>query len=156
DGIRDRNVTGVQTCALPIFLQAVYDLQVDTGEANYPAVMSYLQAVQKKRSFIMLFSDMQTFLHEESGLGYLTRLRRQHHVCMIGIEDASLLALTRQKVDDVKQAMTKSIAQQQMQIKKRKKAEWASRGLIMIEAKEERLANAAVSEYIRIMNQGLV
>src|SRR5699024_11076464 len=137
-------------------LQAVYDLQVDTGEANYPAVMSYLQAVQKKRSFIMLFSDMQTFLHEESGLGYLTRLRRQHHVCMIGIEDASLLALTRQKVDDVKQAMTKSIAQQQMQIKKRKKAEWESRGLIMIEAKEERLANAAVSEYIRIMNQGLV
>src|SRR5699024_3950998 len=89
-------------------LQAVYDLQVDTGEANYPAVMSYLQAVQKKRSFIMLFSDMQTFLHKESGLGYLTRLRRQHHVCMIGIEDASLLALTRQKASPNNKCRLKS------------------------------------------------
>src|SRR5699024_248797 len=122
-------------------LQAGYDLQVDTGEANYPAVMSYLQAVQKKRSFIILFSDMQTFLHEESVLGYLTRLLLQHHVYKIGNEDESLQALTRQKVDDVKQAMKKSIAQRQMQIKKQKKAECQSRGLIMIEAKAERLAN---------------
>src|SRR5699024_48836 len=26
DGIRDRNVTGVQTCALPIFLPSLFDL----------------------------------------------------------------------------------------------------------------------------------
>src|SRR5699024_11627120 len=37
DGIRDRNVTGVQTCALPISLQNVYICKVNTSvsqEAN--------------------------------------------------------------------------------------------------------------------------
>src|SRR5699024_11532642 len=30
DGIRDRNVTGVQTCALPIFYTATNDIKADT------------------------------------------------------------------------------------------------------------------------------
>src|SRR5699024_4283013 len=137
-------------------LHAIYNLKVDGSESNYPAVMRYLQAVQKKRSLVLLFSDVHTFLHEESGLSYLTRLRQKHFFFMIGIEDEALLALTKQTPEDAKQAMTKSIAQQQVLIKKREKAKWESRGLVMIEATAEHLASAAVSEYIRIINQGLV
>src|SRR5437868_12829396 len=37
DGIRDRNVTGVQTCALPIFSQADYATCALVPELNYRA-----------------------------------------------------------------------------------------------------------------------
>jgi hypothetical protein len=58
-------------------------------------------------------------------------------------------------VDEV-QAMMKSMAQKQMLVKKREKAKWEKQGLLMVEAREEKLATTAVSYYIDMMNRGLV
>lgn len=137
-------------------LQAIYHLEVDPYESNYPAVMSYLETYQKKRSLLMLFSDVHTFLHEESALFYFRRLRRRHLFFMIGIEGEELLAATRQSVHSIKMTMIKSIAQQQVQFKKREKAKWERQGLLMIEAKEEKLATTAISHYISMINEGML
>ncbi|MFD2043707.1 DUF58 domain-containing protein [Ornithinibacillus salinisoli] len=137
-------------------LQAIYHLEVDPSESNYSAVMNYLQTVQKKRSLILLFSDVHTFLHEESTLLYLKRIRQKHLFYMIGIEDETLLATSELYPGNVQLTMLKSIAQQQLLVKKREKAKWEAQGLLMIEAKEEGLATEAVSRYIHIMNQGLL
>jgi uncharacterized protein (DUF58 family) len=141
---------------LQTVLQAIYHLEVDAGESNYAAVLTYLQSVQKKRSLILLFSDVQTFLHEASALTYLKRLRQRHLFLIIGIEDEMLLYKIREKPVTVQNAMMKSIAQQQMLLKKREKIKWEAQGLQMIEAREEKLAIAAVSYYIDVMNRGLL
>ncbi|QKY69268.1 DUF58 domain-containing protein [Lentibacillus sp. CBA3610] len=137
-------------------LQAIYNVKVEATEANYSAAINYLSTVLKKRSLILLFSDVHSFLHEESALHHLRRLRQRHLFMMIGIEDEELLARTKQALDNTKTAMVKSIAQQQLHFKKREKANWEKQGLSMIEANEEHLATAAVSQYIRIMNEGLL
>lgn len=137
-------------------LQSVYHLQADPREPNYAGVMSYLQTVQKKRSLILLFSDIHTFLHEESTLHYIRRLRQKHMFLMIGVEDEMLEREAKRRPENVRAAMRKSVAQQQIQVKKLKKAKWEAQGLVMIEAKEEKLATQAVSQYIHWMNQGLL
>jgi uncharacterized protein (DUF58 family) len=137
-------------------LQSIYHLQADAKESNYAGVMGYLQTVQKKRSLILLFSDIHTFLHEESTLHYVRRLRQKHLFLMIGVEDAELEKETKQRPENVRLAMRKSIAQQQVQVKKREKVKWEAQGLVMIEAKEEKLTTEAVSQYIHWMNQGLL
>ena len=137
-------------------LQAIYHLEVDAVESNYAEVLTYLQTMQKKRSLILLFSDVQTFLHEESALTYLKRLRQRHLFLMIGIEDEMILRKIKAKPETIKNTMMKSIAQQQMLYKRREKIKWERQGLQMIEAQEEKLATAAVSYYIDIMNRGLL
>jgi uncharacterized protein (DUF58 family) len=141
---------------LQTILQAIYNLKVDASESNYSAVMQYLEMVQKKRSLLLLFSDVRTFLFEESALTYLLRLRQRHLFLMIGIQDQTLLKRTRQEPADVQSAMLKSIAQQQILMKKREKVRWEKQGLQMIEAREEKLAVTAVSYYIEIMNQSVL
>lgn len=141
---------------LQFILQAVYHLDVDASESNYPAVLQYLETVQKKRSFILLFSDVRTFLFEESALSYLKHLRQRHLFFMIGIEDMTLLKRINEEPIDVQSAMLKSIAQQQFLMKKQEKFKWEKQGLQMIEAREEKLAVAAVSYYIDIINQHLL
>src|SRR5699024_12005150 len=42
DGIRDRNVTGVQTCALPIYGSEVWKLIKETGVLDLNSSYSYL------------------------------------------------------------------------------------------------------------------
>lgn len=141
---------------LQTILQAIYHVKVDPAESNYAAVFQYLEIVQKKRSLILLFSDVRTFLHEESALSYLKRLRQRHLFFMMGIEDQTLFKRLKEEPKDVQTAMLKSIAQQQMLIKKREKIKWEKQGLQMVEAREEKLAIAAVSHYIDFMNQNLL
>jgi uncharacterized protein (DUF58 family) len=141
---------------LQTILQAIYNLEVDAAESNYAAVLTYLQTVQKKRSLILLFSDVHTFLHEESALIYLKRLRQRHLFLMVGIQDEMMLSKIKIKPGDVQTTMMKSMAQQQMLIKKREKIKWERQGLQMVETREEKLAIAAVSYYIDIMNRGLL
>lgn len=138
---------------LQTILTAIYDLQVDPVEPNYGRVFSYLDTMQKKRSFLLLFSDVRTFLHEENTLFYLQRLRRKHLFFMIGIEDHILTETINKPIHTVEDAMIKSIAQQETLFKIREKTKWEKLGLIMIEAKAENLAIAAVSHYIDTMNR---
>ncbi|WP_226671817.1 DUF58 domain-containing protein [Rossellomorea aquimaris] len=141
---------------LQTILNRIYNLEVDAAESNYAAVLHYVQTVQKKRSLLLLFSDIHTFLHEDNALYYLQRLRRQHLFLMIGIEDEMLMKqIKAEPVDDIK-SMMKSMAQNQMLVKKREKAKWEKQGLLMVEAREEKLASTAVSHYIDMMNRGLV
>ncbi|MBU9710503.1 DUF58 domain-containing protein [Bacillus tamaricis] len=137
-------------------LNAVYDIQVTPAESNYGAILNYLETVQKKRSLLLLFSDVRTFLHEETALYYLKRLRQRHLFLVIGIEDETLLERTKEKPEDVLSTMIKSMAQQQQLIKKSEKARWEKEGLQMLEARSEKLASTAVSYYIEIMNRGLL
>ena len=141
---------------LQTILQAIYNLEVDTAESNYAAVLTYLETMQKKRSLLLLFSDVRTFLHEESALAYLQRLRKRHMFLMIGIEDVAILKRINEEPVDIQSAMVKSIAQQQILIKKKRKIKWEKQGLQMIEAREDKLAVAAVSHYIDIMNRNLI
>ncbi|WP_313799371.1 DUF58 domain-containing protein [Cytobacillus sp.] len=141
---------------LQTILQAVYNIEVDAAESNYAAVLHYLETMQKKRSFILLFSDVRTFLHEESALTYLKRIRQRHLFLMIGIEDTTLQKRIQLQPENTQMAMIKSIAQQQMLIKKKEKVKWEKQGLQMIEAREEKLAIAAVSSYIEVMNRNLL
>ncbi|MGM0843610.1 MAG: DUF58 domain-containing protein [Bacillota bacterium] len=141
---------------LQTILQSIYNLEVDSAESNYAAVLGYLQTVQKKRSLLLLFSDVGSFLHEGGALTYLQRLRQRHLFLMLGIEDRTLLNRAGDEPQSVKNTMVKSMAQQQLLIKKREKVKWEKRGLQMAEAREEKLAASAVSHYIDIMNRGLL
>ncbi len=141
---------------LQLILQSIYDIQVDPFESNYGAVLNYVQATQKKRSLVLLFSDVRTFLHEESALLYLKRLRQRHLFLMIGVDDEVVTKRVQEEPTTVQKAMIKTIAQQEMMFKKREKAKWEKQGLQMVEAREDKLAITAVSYYIDIMNRGLL
>jgi uncharacterized protein (DUF58 family) len=137
-------------------LDAVYNLEVDASESNYLQALNYLQAVQKKRSFILLFSDTQTFLQEDKTLSYFEGIKKRHLFLLLTIEDELVVRRAKLEPNDVNQAMVKGVAQQQLIHKKRQKVKWEKRGFLMVEAKEERLATEAVSHYVQVMNQGLL
>jgi hypothetical protein len=75
---------------------------------------------------------------------------------MIGVEDEKLVFRGKEAPVTAQQTMVKSIAQQQVLIKKDGKAKWEKQGLLMVEAREEKLATTSVSYYIDMINRGLL
>ncbi|WP_445509708.1 DUF58 domain-containing protein [Rossellomorea marisflavi] len=137
-------------------LEQIYSLQVDAAESNYALVFQHIQSVQRKRSLLLLFSDVHTFLNEDSLLFHFQRLRRQHLFLTIGVEDETVMERSKDEPVGVKAAMIKSMAQQQIMEKRKEKMKWEKQGLHMLEAREEKLASTAVSHYIDVLNRGLL
>ncbi|KUP08284.1 hypothetical protein Q75_03070 [Bacillus coahuilensis p1.1.43] len=141
---------------LQTILHKVYNVEVEASESNYASLVYYLEGRQKKRSLVLLFSDITTFLQEDSALIYLKQLRKRHFFFLIGIEDEEVVNASRLEHTDIQTVMLKSMAQQQLMTKKAEKANWEKQGLHLVETKEEQLATAAISYYIDILNKGLI
>src|SRR5699024_2126730 len=56
DGIRDRNVTGVQTCALPIY-------ELETGEKLWEYEDEKMKAPPVAKDDVVYFSNVKGFVH---------------------------------------------------------------------------------------------
>ncbi|WP_231710576.1 DUF58 domain-containing protein [Gracilibacillus suaedae] len=141
---------------LDTILQTLYALGVDAQESNYALALQYAQSLQRKRSLIVLFSDVQTFANEDYQLFYMKKLRKKHLFVMIGIEDRLLQAQIKMKPNSALAAMEKSMAQKQYINQKQVMRKWEKHGLPMLEAPAERLAVTSVSHYIETLNRGML
>lgn len=137
-------------------IKEVYNLQVDEVEPNYEVLFQHLDALQNKRSLLLLFSDVSTLVMEEANLFYLHKLRKKHLFLMLGIEDEVTRKEIENAPDTMKQAMVKSMAQKHVLEKSRELTKWERQGLPMVETPEEHLATRAVAHYIDIINRGVL
>ncbi|MDX8046388.1 DUF58 domain-containing protein [Gracilibacillus sp. S3-1-1] len=141
---------------LNTILQGVYDLQIDAQESNYALALQHAQSIQRKRSMILLFSDVQTFANEDYQLAYLKKLRKKHLFVTLGIQDLLLQEQIKIKPKNVLTTMEKGLAQKQYLNQKQVMNKWEKHGLPMLEAPAERLAVTSVSHYIDTLNRGLI
>ena len=147
---------GKRLAHLRTILQGIYNLQFDPAESDYARAFQHLETMQKRRSFLLLFSDLDPFLYEETPPLYLQRVRRKYHFLLMGIADPMIAQWVSTKPSDLRLAMIKSIAQREVLNEKRAIRNWGRMGLQMLEVPEEQLATAAVSHYIEIINRGIL
>ncbi|WP_077065021.1 DUF58 domain-containing protein [Gracilibacillus massiliensis] len=141
---------------LNTILQTIYSVEVDAQESNYALALQHAQSIQRKRSMILLFSDVQTFANEDYHLFYMKKLRKKHLFVMVGIEDQLLHDKIKSKPTSALITMEKSIAQKQYLYQKQVMRKWEKHGLPMLEAPADRLAATSVSHYIETLNRGLL
>ena len=141
---------------LRTILQGVYNLQVDAVESNYARAFQHLETVQKRRSFLLLFCDLDPFLLEEKPPFYLQRVRRKHQFLLLSIADPMLAKWLKTEPVTTQLAMIKTSAQKEILYKIKSIRRWGRMGYQMLEVPEEQLASEAVSSYIDIINRGTI
>lgn len=141
---------------LQTILRGVYDLQVDPVESNYALAFQHLENVQKRRSLILLFSDLDPFVTEGMSLYYVERIRRRHVFILLGIADQRVMSWVDIDPVDTREAMVKTMAQKHVLNRLLHTSRWHRTGLNSIEVAEDRLTDSALSRYIEIMNRELV
>jgi uncharacterized protein (DUF58 family) len=139
---------------LQTIIQLIYGIQADSKESNYIQVFDYLERVQKRRSFIMLFSDLSPFLFEETSLFSIQRVKRRHKFLLLGLADPMVNKWIKEEPVDTRTIMIKSAAQREVLRKHKEVKRWSRLGIEMMEVPEEHLATKAVSAYIDIINRG--
>ncbi len=141
---------------LKTIIRGIYNLHSDPIESNYAVAFNHLETVQKRRSFILLFSDLDSFLFEEHSLHYMEQLRRRHYFLLLGITNPMVSQWIQAEANDTRLSMIKSIAQRETMRRKREIRRLGHMGLSMVEVPEEQLAAEALNRYFEIINRGVL
>lgn len=137
-------------------VEEVYAIQARPVESNFAKAFQYLESIQKRRSLIMLFSDLDHFLLEDTLLPVLHPIRKRHFFLLIGIEDPMVRNWIAKDITDTTSAMVKTMAEGQLLKRKKQVEKWRQYGLQAIEAREENLVSIAVERYFEVINRGVL
>lgn len=137
-------------------VEGVYAFQARPVESNFAKAFQYLESIQKRRSLIMLFSDLDHFLLEDTFLPVLHPIRKRHFFLLIGIEDPMVRSWLNKEIEDTTTAMVKTMAEAQILKRKKQVDKWSQYGLQAIEAREENLVSIAVERYFEVINRGVL
>jgi len=141
---------------LRTIIKAVYTVQSDSLESNYGAAFYHLETVQKRQSFLLLFSDLDPFLNTGIPFSHINRIRRKHPLLILGISDPQLKEWVGSDPKDSRQAMIISMAQKELLQKKQEIRRLDKIGIKAMEVPEEKLATEAISQYADIINRGVL
>ncbi|MDR6884569.1 DUF58 domain-containing protein [Bacillus sp. 3255] len=128
--------------------KAVFDLRTDFVESSPQVAFSHVLRFLRKRSLIALFSDMESYLHNEEMLPYVQRLRRSHHVLLLSLQDPLLHQWARIRAEDSRQAYLQSVAQRMATDRYGYVSEMAGRGIPVMDVPADRLTLSAVNAYL--------
>jgi uncharacterized protein (DUF58 family) len=133
---------------LQAMTRAVSDLSSDYEESGAGVGLGYLLHRQRRRSFAVLFSDMDHYRHDPELLPYAARSRRSHHLLLLSIRNPVLHELERARPDDVQGAYVQSIAAKETGERQLLARKLAGGGIPLIDAPADRLAVTAVNAYL--------
>jgi uncharacterized protein (DUF58 family) len=135
---------------LQVILEAVFDLRHDAAESNFGIALEYLQRSQRRRSLIVLFSDMENYLFAEQLYPYIKRLRAAHLLLLLSLQDPLLHAWTRAVISDSRAAYIRSTAQKFALDRKQYTQKMAAIGIQVLDVPADQLAVTAVNYYLDV------
>ncbi|CAH0119268.1 hypothetical protein PAE9249_01767 [Paenibacillus sp. CECT 9249] len=141
---------------LQAMTEAVYDLKSDFVESSYGTALQYLMLVQKKRSLTVLFSDMDNYMFEEGLKPLLMRLKRQHHLLLLGLRDEALHRWTLAETKSASDAFVKSLSHKFALDRQAYTAEMAAGGIEVIDVPVGELAWTAVNRYLDVKEKDVL
>lgn len=138
---------------LHTLIEAVYDLQSDFVESNPLLALEYLHRQQKRRSLMVLFSDMENYLLEDQLGAYLWRLRRSHLLLLLSLADPLLHDWSRTAASNSRIAYVKALAQRFQLDRKAFQQKMTGAGIQVLDIPADQLTLTVVNSYLEIKSR---
>ena len=135
-------------------LQALYSVRTTTVESDYSAAFLHLSHRWRKRSLIVLLTDLIDPDSSRSVITHLAGLARSHLPICLAIGDADVVATAQVVPMKVKDAYRKAVARQVIYERRRAIAELEQAGVIVVDTDGPSAAGHAVETYSDIKARG--
>lgn len=138
---------------LHTLLEATYNLTSDFVEADPAKALEFLNRQQKRRSLIVLFSDMENYLVEEQLSHYLWRMRRSHLLLLLSLADPLLHEWSHTNTSNSSLAFTKAVAQKLQLDRRAFQQKMTGAGIQVLEVPADQLTLTVVNTYLDIKSR---
>lgn len=135
-------------------LGALYNVQAQPVEADHAAALSYLQQRVRRRSLVLLFTDLATPDAARPLIAHMARLGRQHLPVCVTISDPYVAAAAGAPARDAQAAYARAVAEQLRDERQAILDSLARSGVIPIDVPADKLTVAVINTYLRLKAQG--
>ncbi len=135
-------------------LELLYNLQSQPVEADYGRALSYLGVKNKRRSLIILFTDLQTLDAAQPIIAYMGRLARQHVPLLVTMSDPNVTRLADQTLDTSQAVYSRAIAEQLLDERKIILDTLNRAGVLTLDVQADQLSIAVINRYLELKTRG--
>ncbi|UKE73709.1 DUF58 domain-containing protein [Xanthomonas graminis] len=136
-------------------LRASYDLQPQAVATDYLAAATELSLRQRRRSLVMLVSNVRDEDIEDL-LAAVRLLQRRHLVCVASLRERALDQALAQDVHDLQQALQAGAVARYLQQRGDAHDALRSHGVMVLDVTGEELPGALVERYLAVKRDGLL
>ena len=141
--------------ALDLLLRASYDLQPEPVATDYLAAASELALRQRRRSLVMLVSNVRDEDMDEL-LGAVRLLEKRHLVCVASLRERELDDALCNDVDSLDDAVQAGAIALYLQQRQRAHDALRSHRVMVLDVTAEQLPGALVERYLSVKREGLL
>jgi uncharacterized protein (DUF58 family) len=139
-----------------LILDALCNLQVELSEPDFGSAFAHLRSKHRKRSFVILFTDLIDREVSSQLLAHVAALAQRHLVLCITIRDQSLENAATAGLDTVDAVYTRAVAEDVLRDRGVAIAELRHRGVVVMDVAPDELTVAATNRYIAMRSSGQV
>jgi len=131
-------------------LDALYDVQARLVESDYDQACRYLALRQRKRSLLLVFTEVPDRETCEPLLSYLAQFARRHVAICVGLADPTLTAAAHRPTTDAASAYVKATAAQLLADRSEALHLLRRQGVSIVDCRPEALTPDVVNEYLHL------
>ncbi len=144
---------GMQT--MNMILNTIYDLQPSTRTSDYLLVAQELMKKLKKRSFVILVSNLRDEDSDEL-LAAMQLLRKKHLVLLASLQEGILNDVLGQPVNTFEEALRHAATLDYLNYRQQIGEVMKSHGILYLDATPEQLPVKIVNRYLEIKRSGVL
>ncbi len=137
-------------------LDTMYALGSEAVEADYGRAITYLKARQKKRSLVVLFTDLSGARASETLLTHMPRLAPHHVPLLVTIRDPMLDSEARQRPEQPAAVYQRAVAEQLIDERRLLLDKLGRRGVLTLDVDAAHLSVDVVNRYLQLKGRALI
>ncbi len=137
-------------------LELLYGVQIAPVEPDYGKAISYLASRHKRRSLVIVFTDLTGGLGVESLLTHVSALRRRHLPLVVTISDPDLHAVAAARPLNSAAVYQRALAEKLLEERRVTLDTLARRGVLTLDVPAEKLTVAVINKYLELKAKTLL
>lgn len=135
-------------------LELLYNVQGQPVEADYGRALAYLSVKNKRRSLIIVFSDLVTLEATQPLIAHLSRLARHHLPLLVIMTDPNLTHLATQPPSSATEVYERAVAEQLLDERRLILDTLQRAGVLTLDVPAHKLSVAVINTYLELKTRG--
>jgi uncharacterized protein (DUF58 family) len=137
-------------------LEALYNVQFEPVEADYAQALAYLGVKHKRRSLVVLFTDLVTLDAAQPLIAHMARLAQRHLPLCVVISDPHITDLAAQPPRDSDAVYQRAVAEMLLDERKVVLDTLNRSGVLTLDVPADQLTVSVINKYLELKGRGAI
>ncbi|HWQ13740.1 MAG TPA: DUF58 domain-containing protein [Roseiflexaceae bacterium] len=137
-------------------LEALYNVQFEPVEADYARALTYLGLKHKRRSLVVLFTDLVTLDAARPLVAHLARLAQRHLPLCVVISDPNVTRLAAQPARSSEAVYQRAVAEMLLDERQVVLDTLHRSGVLTLDVPADKLTVALINKYLELKGRGVL